>query len=73
MNDFNSKNIDLMKKIDYYESIHDHEKVKEWRLKLHSTSEEEWYEKASSEIKYLIQKGFIPVYHSYLLKQIVEH
>ena len=69
---YSTKQVDMMKKIEYYRSIQDHEKVNEWLHNLHSSSEEEWYEKASPEIKVLLHNGYIPVYHSDKVKQIVE-
>ena len=53
-----------MKKIDYYRSIQDDEKVNQWLHKLNCISEEEWYENASPEIKHLLHNGHLPVYHS---------
>jgi len=64
--------LDMMKRINYYRSIQDDEKVKKWLHKLNSSSEEEWYEKASPEIKHLVHKGYIPVFHSDKVKQMVE-
>ena len=70
--DYSDSHLDMMKRINYYRSIQDDEKVKKWLHKLNSSSEEEWYEKASPEIKHLVHKGYIPVFHSDKVKQMVE-
>lgn len=70
--DYITTHLDMMKKINYYRSIKDDEKVMKWIHKLNCSSEEEWYEKASPEIKHLLHNGYIPVYHSYKVKQMVE-
>jgi hypothetical protein len=70
--DYITTQLDMMKKIEYYRSIQDDEKVKEWLHKLNCNSEEEWYEKASPEIKSLLYKGVIQVFYSHKVKQLVE-
>ena len=70
--DYMTKHLDMMKKIEYYRSIQNDEKVNEWLHKLNCSSEEEWYEKASPELKNLLHSGYLPVYHSDKVKKMVQ-
>jgi hypothetical protein len=70
--DYITSQLNMMKKIQYYRSIQDDEKVNGWLHKLNCSSEEEWYENASPEIKHLLHNGHISVYHSHKVKQLVE-